>query len=96
MNEDPSVPRWTEGYAIAFVLIGITYVNLRKNPGAWVKANAVPATVLGLPAATWFNLAYLTLAILCVVSLIIHRRRPLPLVPIAHANKTQLLYLVFL
>jgi len=96
VNEEPPVRRWTDVYAIAFVLIGITYVNLRKNPGAWVKANTVPATLLGLPAATWFNLAYLTLAILCVVALAIHQRRPLPLVPIAHAGKAQLLYLVFL
>jgi hypothetical protein len=90
------VPHWTNAYAVAFLLLGITYVNLRKNPGEWVKANAVPATLAGLSAETWFNLAYLALAALCLAALILHQRRPLPLLPNSAAGKAQLLYVVFL
>ena len=95
---DDSLParRWTEIYAVMFVLIGITYLNLRKNPAFWVKANVMPATLLGLSADTWFNLAYAALAGLCLFALIVHQRRPLALIPNSNFGKAQLLYLVFL
>jgi hypothetical protein len=92
----PPVRRWTEIYAVAFVLIGITYLNLRKNPAMWVKSNTVPAVLYGLSADAWFNLAYLALAGLFLAALIVHQRRPLPLIPTSDAGKAQLFYLVFL
>ena len=95
-SAEPPLPHWTNAYAVAFVLLGITYLNLRKNPAQWVRANAVPATLAGLSAETWFNLAYLTLAALGIAALILHQRRPLPLIPNSAAGKPQLLYLVFL
>jgi hypothetical protein len=96
VDDAPPVRRWTEVYTVLFVLVGITYLNLRKNPGTWVKANTVPAELLGLSAATWFNFAYLALAGLFLVALVVHQRRPLPVIPASDAGKAQLLYLVFL
>jgi len=96
VNDEPPTRKWTEVYAVAFVLLGITYMNLRKNPGDWLKAKSVPETVLGWAPGVWFNIAYLALGIVCLTALMIHLRRPLPLVPSSNAGKAQLLYLVFL
>src|SRR5262245_9139367 len=43
-NRHERVPerRWTDLFAIAFTLLLITWLNLRKNPEAWVKAKTVP------------------------------------------------------
>jgi hypothetical protein len=96
LNDSPALRRWTESFALLFVLVGVTYLNLRKLPGTWVKANAVPATLYGLSADTWFNLGYLALAGLFLAALIVHQRRPLPFIPASDAGKAQLVYLVFL
>jgi hypothetical protein len=96
VTDDPPLRRWTDAYAGAFVLVGITWVNLRRNPADWLKAKAVPDTVLGWSAGTWFNLAYLLIATVCLIALFVHSHRPLPLVPRNHAGKAQLLFLVFL
>jgi hypothetical protein len=96
LSDSPPVRPWTDIYAVVFVLIGITYVNLVKNPAMWVKANTMPAVLLGLTANAWFNLAYLAMTTLVVSVLIAHRLRPLPLVPASNAGKGQLLYLLFL
>jgi hypothetical protein len=96
VNEGAARSRWTEIYATAFVLLGITYLNLRKNPVDWMNARAMPALLAGLSPVTWFNLGYIALAALGVAALLAHQRRPLPLIPDSSAGKAQLLYLVFL
>lgn len=87
---------WTDIYAVVFVLIGITYLNLRKNPSDWVKAKAFPVEMYGLATGTWFALAYLALATVLVALLVRHRREPLALLPVSALGRAQLLYLVFL
>ena len=57
--DEPPVRRWTEVYAVGFVLLGITYLNLRKNPGTWVKDNGMARVMYGLPLTTWFDLGYM-------------------------------------
>lgn len=95
--DEPRIRRWTEVYAIVFVLLGITYLNLRKNPAEWVKQRAVPEMMGGLPAVTWFDLGYLLLTVAVVVPLIVHTtRRPLALVPATGLGQGQWLYLAFL
>lgn len=94
--DDPPVRRWTEVHAVGFVLLGITYLNLRKNPGTWVKDNGIARVMYGLPLATWFDLGYAALAIAVLVPLVRHLRRPVPIVPPSPVGKGQLLYLVFL
>lgn len=94
--DDPRVRRGTEVYAVGFVLLLITYLNLRKNPLEWVKRGTMPAAMVGLPTENWFDLAYLLLAIAVLVPLIRHLRRLLPLLPASVVGKGQWLYLIFL
>jgi hypothetical protein len=97
----PAVPaiatrRWTEPYAVGFVLVLVTYLNLRKSVGTWVQQHAVPALLHGLPAAWWFNLVYAFLALAIVIPLFRHLKRPLPLIPTSALGRGQWFYLVFL
>lgn len=95
-TDDPPVRRWTEVYAVGFVLLLVTYVNLRKNVNDWTKAGAVPGVMAGLPAGAWFDLAYLAIAVAVLVPLVRHLRRPLALLPTSALGRGQWLYLVFL
>ena len=47
---------------LAFVVLGITYLNLRKNAGEWVRVGAMPKEMVGLSTGAWFDLAYLLIA----------------------------------
>ena len=85
-----------ETYAAFFVLLVITYLNLVKNPEAWVKAKAMPAAMYGLSAVAWFNLAYVAVAGAFIGLWMVHRRRPLPVLSGNWLGRAQLLYLVFL
>jgi hypothetical protein len=96
VSDEPPVRRWTEVFAVGFVLLLITYLNLRKNPINWIRDGVMPATMAGLPTWAWFDLAYLLLAIALIVPMARHLVRPLPVVPTTWEGKGQLLYLVFL
>jgi hypothetical protein len=91
-----ALPRWTHTFAAAFVLLIITYVNLRRGPESWVKAKAMPEMLLGLSAGAWFNLAYIGLAAAFLALASAHRRRTIPLLAQTPLVGGQLLYLVFL
>lgn len=88
--------RWTDVYAVAFVLLGITYLNLRKNPSDWVKAKAFPVELYGMTTGAWFAIAYLLLAVVVVVLLTRHRQQPLAFLPAHALGRAQLFYLIFL
>lgn len=96
LTEKPPVRKWAEPYAVGFVLLVVTYVNLVKNPAEWVRTKAMSALLYGLSAETWFNLAYVALAFVFFLLLLVHRRRPLPLLSVSWLVRGQLLYLVFL
>lgn len=96
LADEPTQNRWTEVYAVSFVLLVITYLNLRKNPQNWVRDHVMPALLYGIPSRTWFDLAYALLACAVVLLLVRHLRRPLPIVPASWPGKGQLLYVVFL
>jgi len=96
VSEEPRVRRWTEHYAIIFVMIGISYLNLQKNVGTWTKAGAVPGALYGMSAAVWFNLAYASLALLIMSRLAAQHRRPIALLSLSALGRGQLLFLVFL
>ncbi len=87
---------WIEGCAAGFVLLGVTYLNLRKNPEVWVKAKAVPEMMYGLSAVSWFDLSYVALALTFVLLLAAHRRQPLQFLSSTWLGRGQLLYLIFL
>ena len=94
--QQPPVRRWTEPYSIAFVLLSVTYLNLRKNVGTWTKAGAIPNELYGMSAEVWFNLGYGILAFLVICLLLAHQRRPISIIPTTALGRAQLLYLVFL
>lgn len=92
----PMGRRWQGGFAIVFLLVVVTWLNLRKNVETWVKAQTVPATLYGWPAEAWFNAAYAALLLLCVGLLITDARRPLAMFNVSPRAKGQLLFLIFL
>lgn len=96
LNEDRTLHRWTEPLAASGVVLLITYLNLRKNPGAWSKANAMADQLGPLESATWFNLAYSLLAATVLIVLYRHLRQPIALLSCSWAGKGQLLFLVLL
>ncbi|MBN1343116.1 MAG: hypothetical protein JXQ73_10575 [Phycisphaerae bacterium] len=88
--------RWTEGFCVGLVMVGVTYVNLVKNVETWVDGKAMPPTMYGLHAYWWFSLGYLALLVGFVVLAVAHLRRPLAVIPERPLGKGQLLYLAFL
>jgi hypothetical protein len=96
VSDPPAVRRWTDPYAVSFVLLAITYLNLRKNVNEWVRVKAVPPLMHGLAAAVWFDLGYLALALAIIVILARHMRAPLALFSAHWLGRGQWLYLVFL
>jgi hypothetical protein len=76
---DDQEPRpWTEPWALAFVVLGITYLNWRKNVSTWIEARSMTANLAGLPAWAWFDLAYVALALTLLALWLRHRRSPRP------------------
>ncbi|MGD9648957.1 MAG: hypothetical protein AB7U73_24815 [Pirellulales bacterium] len=98
LSDEPRERRWTETFSVAFVLLGITYLNIRKNMfNAWVPNSVVPEEIYGFGAQTWFEWAYLVLAVTVLALLIAwHRGRQIPLVPTDWLGRGQLLYIIFL
>lgn len=94
----PPLPKWTRAYAVGFILLVIPCVNLGKNPEVWVKAGVMPQWLYGVSAQGWFALAFLALAAVFVVAVVVHWRRPggIPIFCLGPLAKTQLLFLVFL
>ncbi len=96
LGAQPEKTAWTDACALGFVVLGITYINLRKNVPHWVKSNAVPGEMAGIPAWVWFEAAYFLLAVVAIVVYARHLRHPLPVVPASWLGKGQLLYLSLL
>src|SRR5205823_12971113 len=98
MDSEEATPasRWTDAAAVAFLLLAIPFLNLRKDADEWVTARAVPAALYGLPVGWWFDAAYAVLAAVVIAALLRHLRHPLPIIPATWYGKGQLLYLVFL
>jgi hypothetical protein len=92
----PRTRRWTEVVAVAFVLLGVTYVNLVKDVGTWVRFHAVPPELYGLSPRAWFDIAYGLLALAVVALLVRHIRHRLAVVPESPLGQAQLFYVVFL
>ena len=96
VSEDDACCVWDHSTAIFFVLIGITYLNFQRNPVEWVKAKAVPETILGVSAESWFALAYIALAVITLLLIRRHRKVPLEFIPQSSLGRAQLFYLVLL
>lgn len=105
--DEPKVRRWTEVFAVTFVLWLLPYLNLRLSPGEWVNEVAgMKPVIYGIPIngnfdfsrgfLGWFDMVFLAIAIAMILLLALHLRRPLPLIPTSWMGKGQLFYLVFL
>ena len=98
-EDDPPPERdWTYAFAIAFTLLFVTFVNIRKNVEAvWLDVQGQAADLYGIPLATWFNYAYLAIAVTAVVLIVLcHRGREMALLPDSWLGRGQLFYLVLL
>jgi hypothetical protein len=105
VSDDPPVRRWTDAFAVGFVVLFMTYMNVVKNVAEWTKAEhpLVPklmkAPLVGsieLSAWGWFNLAWLAISLAFVGMLVVHLRRGLAIVPPSWLGKGQLLYVLVL
>ena len=96
VDDSPAVRRWTEVYSVGFVLLIITYLNLKKNVADWIKAGALPPLMFEVPSSVWFGLIYASLALAVLVPLIRHLKSPLPALAMSWAARGTWLYLIFL
>jgi hypothetical protein len=94
-GEDPAARR-AGPFAVAFVLLMIPYLNLRKNVVDWTRAKAVPEVMYGIPAWLWFDAAFAAVAAGLAVLLARHARRPLAVVPATPLGAGQALFLLLL
>jgi hypothetical protein len=107
VSDDPPLRRWTDAYAVMFVLWLFTYLNFRESAAEWV--NEIPSLhprLYGIAVEGgfvpsqgflgWFDFAYLALGIAMVWLLYLHLRRGLSLLPSTWLGKAQLLYVVYL
>jgi len=105
--DQPGVRRWTEVFCVTFVLWLLPYLNLRRSPGEWVKEiEGLKPEIYGIRIngdfvfsrgfLGWLDMVFVAIAIAMVFLLVLHLRRPLPLIPTSWMGKGQLFYLVFL
>lgn len=87
---------WAASLAVAFTLLAIPMVNLRKNTRDWVNAKVVPAEMYGWSAEAWFGLAFVVVAIGLFALLYRHARRPIAVVPESRLGQGQALYLLLM
>jgi len=92
----------TQIFAVAFVVFGVTFLNLQKNVTTWVE-RGVPALMkaplfewIEFRAFTWFAIVYGLMALVGIGLMSRHARRPIALVPATWLGRGQLLYVVFL
>jgi hypothetical protein len=98
----PDSRPWTKVFAAAFVLFGVTYLNMFKNVRQWVKDDALPEEMalplvndVVWPAAVWFNIIFAVAALAGIALLARHIRQPIALVPATALGRGQLLYVAF-
>ena len=96
VSDEPGVRSWTEPFCVGFVLLLVTYLNIRKNVEARWVPDQIPETMYGISAFGWFNIAYFLVALVVLLSLVRHHRVSLPVVPSSWLGKGQALYLLFL
>lgn len=93
-NASPdSAPRWAEGFAVAFLLLAVSWLNIRKNPSMWLRNGVVPERMGLLAIETWLLLAYLLVATVVVLAIRAHLRRGLDLLPATPLGRAQMLFL---
>lgn len=100
-NDDPvndSPQRaWTEPFAFAFILLLVTFLNIRKNVETiWLPNRVIPESMFGHSAEFWFTIAYAILAFTVLKIIDRHLRHPLPIIPSSWLGRGQAFYILFL
>jgi hypothetical protein len=100
--------RWTQVFAVGFLMTVLLYLSMIKNVTEWTKERAggfrMVAERMKMPlfesiefsARTWFQLAFLLYSLCIITLLALHTRRKLAVIPSTWLGKGQLLYLVLL
>ena len=97
VTDDPPVRGWTEPFSVCFVLLLITFLNIRKNvESIWLEQNIVPESIYGLSPHVWFTMAYVGIAVVTIMLVLRHRRQPLSVMPSSWLGRGQAFYLLFL
>ncbi len=96
VSDDPPAHRWTEAFAVCFVLLALPYFNLGKEVNDWISAKTILPVLQSLPTHIWFDLIYAAAAMAFLVLVREHMQRPLPVVPSSWLGKGQMLYLTLL
>lgn len=85
---------WTEGAAVGFLLLGVPWLNISKNPQTiWLRNAVVPERMGPFAIDTWFLLAFALVAIVVVLAIRQHLRDGLALLPASPLGRAQLLFL---
>jgi hypothetical protein len=102
-NNTPRLRPWTEYAALAFPLLLVLWLNIRKNILMWIEREVVPAEMtmpwfanVTLSTTMWFNIMWLALCLAFVLLAIRHATRPIAAIPRNWVGRGQLVYLVFL
>ncbi len=102
-DNEPRVRKWTELAAVAFPLLLLLWLNIRKNVKQWIEQGTVPEAMtmplfgsVELTTWTWFNLMWLSLCVAFLAIAITHQRRPIAVIPKSWLGRGQLIFLVFM
>lgn len=93
VSDEPAVPRFYNGFVVAFLLLLLTYLNMWKQVTDWIDGAAVEEQLYFLTTRGWFDLFYALMAVTFIILIRAHLRRPLPFIPTNSLGKAQLLYL---
>jgi len=93
VTDQPPLRRWADWFAPAFVALFVTYINARKNPEEWIKAEAIAPALYWFSTITWFNIGSAAIAATFLWIMVRHLKRPVPLIPSSWAGKGQALFL---
>jgi hypothetical protein len=96
VSQNLPIRPWTDWFAVVFVTLLVTYLNMQKNPEEWIKQKAMPEYLYGIHAIHWFNIGFAAMSVAVTWLLVSQMRRPLAVVPSTWPGKGQLLYLAFL
>ncbi len=104
MENTPRVRRWTDVFAVAAVLFGLTWLNISKNVPEWTEgARKVVPEIMKAPlvgweisAFGWFMAVWLAATAAFVLVLRRHLSRPVALMPATWTGRGQFLFLALL
>jgi predicted neuraminidase len=95
--EDKEVKHdWGKGFALFFLLVVMTYVNLEKNVDNWINNGMVRDTIFSISTHAWFDIGYAILGLLVLGFIFRSQRNKLILFPESDLGKGYLLFLLIL